>query len=154
VEDVVRRMDLAGLSLAVAIGVLVGVQPAINGRLGHFTGNPALAALLSTLTSTACLLIYCLILRPDLPAFSMLRTGPWWMWTGGIIGAVYVAVSLNLVQRLGATVLVAVVLVGQMIAALVVDHYGLFGLSESPLTIQRVAGVVLLIAGLALIRLY
>ena len=76
------------------------------------------------------------------------------MWTGGIIGAVYVAVSLNLVQRLGATVLVAVVLIGQMVAALIVDHYGLFGLSESPITIQRVAGVALLIAGVALIRLY
>ena len=61
---------------------------------------------------------------------------------------------LNLVQRLGATVLVAVVLIGQMVAALIVDHYGLFGLSESPITIQRVVGVALLIAGVALIRLF
>ena len=147
-----RRMDLVGLSLAVAIGFFVGIQPAINGRLGQVTGEPALAALISTLTSTTCLLIYCLIIRPEFPAWGVLRAGPWWMWTGGLIGAVYVAVSLNLVQRLGATVLVAVVLVGQMIAALIVDHYGLFGLPESPITVQRLLGVGFLIAGVALIR--
>jgi transporter family-2 protein len=148
----VRRMDLVGLSLAVAIGFFVGVQPAINGRLGQSTGQPALAALISTFTSTTCLLIYCLIIRPEIPAWGVLRAGPWWMWTGGLIGAVYVAVSLNLVQRLGATVLVAVVLVGQMIAALIVDHFGLFGLPESPITLQRLVGVGFLIAGVGLIR--
>jgi len=83
-----------------------------------------------------------------------LRTGPWWMWTGGLIGAIYVAVSLNLAQRLGATVLVAVVLIGQMIAAILVDHYGLFGLDQQEISPLRILGVICLIVGVVLIRAF
>jgi transporter family-2 protein len=153
-ERSVRRMDLVLLGIAVLIGAIVGLQPAINARLGNFTGEAAVAALISTLTSSACLICYLLILRPELPSWGHLRTGPWWIWIGGIIGAVYVAVSLNLAQRLGATVLVAVVLIGQMLAALVIDHYGLLGLDQHTISPLRVLGVLLLIVGVILIRAF
>jgi transporter family-2 protein len=150
----VRRMDLLVMVVAVAIGATIGVQPVINARLGNFAGDPALAALMSTVTSTVCLLVYVLVIRPDLPSMAVMRSGPWWIWTGGLIGAVYVAVSLNIAQRLGATTLVAVVVLGQMAAALIVDHFGLLGLAEHPVSLLRILGVVLLIAGVALIRLF
>lgn len=149
-----RRMDLAVMFVAVGLGASIGVQPVINARLGNFAGNPALAALISTLTSTTVLLIYVLIIRPELPSLAVMRSGPWWIWTGGLIGAVYVAVSLNVAQRLGATTLVAVVLVGQMIAALIVDHYGLLGLAEHAISPLRILGVLLLIVGVVLIRMF
>ena len=95
-------MDLLLLGIAVLIGVSIGLQPTINARLGNFAGEAAIAALISTLTSSACLILYLVILRPEIPSWGQLRVGPWWMWTGGIIGAIYVAVSLNLAQRLGA----------------------------------------------------
>jgi len=150
----VRRMDLLVLLVAVAIGATIGVQPVINARLGNFAGDAALAALISTVTSTTTLLIYVLIIRPELPSLAAMRAGPWWIWTGGFIGAVYVAVSLNIAQRLGATTLVAVVVLGQMTAALIVDHFGLLGLAEHPISPLRILGVLLLIAGVALIRLF
>jgi transporter family-2 protein len=147
-------MDLLLLGVAVVIGAVVGLQPAINARLGNFTGEAALAALISTLTSSACLILYLVILRPDIPSWGQLRVGPWWMWTGGVIGAVYVAISLNLAQRLGATVLVAVVVIGQMLAALVIDHFGLLGLDQQAVTPLRMFGVFLLVAGVILIRAF
>lgn len=147
-------MDLLLLGVAVLIGGAIGLQPTINARLGNFTGEAALAALVSTLTSSACLILYIIISRPEVPSWGQLRLGPWWMWTGGIIGAVYVAISLNLAQRLGATVLVAVVLIGQMLAAIVIDHYGLLGLEQQSITPLRMLGVVLLIAGVILIRAF
>lgn len=147
-------MDLMLLGIAVVLGLAVGVQPVINARLGNFAGNAAVAALISTVTSTTCLTLYVLIVRPGLPSWGSLRAGPWWMWTGGIIGAVYVAVSLNLAQRLGATVLVAVVLIGQMIAAILVDHYGLFGLDQQEISPLRILGVICLIVGVILIRAF
>ena len=153
-EGMVKRMDLLVMLIAVVIGATIGVQPVINARLGNFAGNPALAALISTATSTTLLLTYVLILRPGLPSAAEMRAGPWWMWTGGIIGAVYVAMSLNVAQRLGATTLVAVILIGQMIAALIVDHYGVMGLAQHPISPLRILGVLLLIAGVALIRLF
>jgi transporter family-2 protein len=147
-------MDALLLGVAVVLGLAVGVQPVINARLGNFAGNAAVAALISTVTSTTCLTLYVLITRPGLPSWGTLRTGPWWMWTGGLIGAVYVAVSLNLAQRLGATVLVAVVLIGQMIAAILVDHYGLFGLDQQEISPLRILGVICLIVGVILIRAF
>ncbi|MGH2548454.1 MAG: DMT family transporter, partial [Thermomicrobiales bacterium] len=77
-------MDLLLLGVAVMLGVAIGLQPTINARLGNFTGEAALAALISTLTSSTCLILYILILRPELPAWGQLKAGPWWMWTGGI----------------------------------------------------------------------
>lgn len=147
-------MDLLLLGVAVFIGMAVGLQPTINARLGNFTGEAALAALISTLTSSTCLILYLIILRPEIPSWGQLRIGPWWMWTGGVIGAIYVAISLNLAQRLGATVLVAVVLIGQMLAAVIIDHYGLLGLEQQTITPLRILGVVLLIAGVILIRAF
>jgi transporter family-2 protein len=147
-------MDVMLLGIAVVLGLAVGVQPVINARLGNFAGNAALAALISTVTSTTCLTLYVLITRPGLPSWGSLRAGPWWMWTGGLIGAIYVAVSLNLAQRLGATVLVAVVLIGQMIAAILVDHYGLFGLDQQEISPLRILGVICLIVGVVLIRAF
>lgn len=147
-------MDVMLLGIAVVLGLAVGVQPVINARLGNFAGNAAVAALISTVTSTTCLTLYVLITRPGLPSWGTLRTGPWWMWTGGLIGAIYVAVSLNLAQRLGATVLVAVVLIGQMIAAILVDHYGLFGLDQQEISPLRILGVICLIVGVVLIRAF
>lgn len=145
-------MGLLAALFAVVIGVLVAVQPAINARLKNFAGDPAYAALISTLTSSTVLLLYVLLLRHPRPSLAKLSLGPWWIWTGGILGAIYVAVSLNLTQRLGTAVLLALVVVGQMVGALVVDHYGLFGVAERPVTLFRLAGVLLLIAGVALIR--
>jgi transporter family-2 protein len=147
-------MDLLLLGVAVMLGVAIGLQPTINARLGNFTGEAALAALISTLTSSTCLILYILILRPELPSWGQLRVGPWWMWTGGIIGAIYVAISLNIAQRLGATVLVAVVLIGQMVAAIVIDHYGLLGLDQQEISPLRILGVIFLIVGVILIRVF
>lgn len=149
-----RRMDLLVMLLAMAIGALAAMQPVINARLGNFAGSTALTALMSTTMSTTLLLIYALIIRPERPSLSQLSAGPWWMWTGGLIGAAYVAVSLSVAQRLGATTLAAVILVGQMAAAVAADHYGLFGLAQHQITPLRILGVLFLLLGVALIRMF
>ena len=147
------RMTIFLLILAVAIGALAGIQPVINGRLGRTMGDPALAALISVCTSTACMIVYVLITRPTVPDLVTVKAAPWWIWTGGIIGAMYVAISLAIVVRLGATTLASVILLGQLSAALVVDHYGWFGITRHEISPPRLLGVVLLVAGVALIRL-
>ncbi len=79
---------------------------------------------------------------------------PWWVWTGGLLGVVFVLVSLGLVNRLGAAFLFALVVVGQMLASLVIDHYGLFGVSEHTVSPLRILGVMLLLGGVVLIRFF
>lgn len=147
-----RRLDLIALLITVLAGVLVGMQPAINGRLRGYAGDAALAALVSTLTSSTLLLTWVLLSRPVRPSLAHMASAPWWIWTGGILGAVYVAVSLNFAQRLGTATLLAAALGGQMLSALLLDHFGWFGLPDRPISLPRIVGVGFVFIGIALIR--
>jgi bacterial/archaeal transporter family-2 protein len=145
-------MAFVFIAVAIVLGALASIQPGINGRLRGAVGDPMLAALVSTTISTSSLLIYVLITRPGRPSLDKIAEGPWWMWTGGFIGAAYVALAIILTQRIGTAALFAAVVVGQMIAALLIDHFGLFGLDVRDITPARLAGVAFLFAGVALIR--
>jgi len=153
VRGLVSRMVLLLMMLAAFIGGMAAIQPVINGRLGSTVGDYGLAAMISVATSTTCMLIYMLITRPELPSLAEVKSGPWWIWTGGIIGAAYVAVSLGVVARLGATTLASVVLFGQLTTALMADNFGWFGITRHEISVGRLIGVVMLIGGVALIRL-
>ena len=74
------------------------------------------------------------------------------MWIGGLLGAFYVLGSIVAAPRLGAVTLVALILAGQTLASLAVDHFGWVGFEEQPITPLRLAGVALLAAGVALVR--
>jgi transporter family-2 protein len=76
----------------------------------------------------------------------------WWLWTGGFFGAVYIVVAIALLPRLGAATVVALIVAGQMLASLAFDHFGLLGLTPHPVSLPRLAGALLLIAGVVLIR--
>ena len=81
------------IAVALALGALASIQPGVNGRMRTAVGDPIFAALVSTTFSTTSLLIYTLIRQPARPSFDKLAAGPWWMWTGGVIGAAYVALA-------------------------------------------------------------
>jgi transporter family-2 protein len=141
------------MSIAVAMGCFLAVQPAVNGRLRIRVGDPVHAALVSTTISTLSLLLYSVaVVRKPWPNTAHLTSAPWWIWTGGLMGAVYVVTSLVLLSRLGGAVLFASVVVGQMLATLAMDHYGLFGLPRHEVNPWRVLGAAFLVVGVALIR--
>jgi transporter family-2 protein len=73
---------------------------------------------------------------------------PWWAWTGGILGAGYITTAVVVAPRVGALALMALVIAGQLLAALVLDHFGLLGLRKIPITSSRLAGAALLLLGL------
>ncbi|HEY5305222.1 MAG TPA: DMT family transporter, partial [Pseudolabrys sp.] len=73
-------------------------------------------------------------------------------WTGGIFGAIYIAISILLVPRLGAATVISLLVAGQMIGSLAFDHFGLFGLPVHHVTTQRAIGAMLLMAGAILVR--
>ena len=74
------------------------------------------------------------------------------MWTGGFFGAAFILMAVVATPVLGAALMLAASIVGQLAAALVIDHYGLFGGSVVPISATRVLGVVLLAGGVILIR--
>jgi len=77
---------------------------------------------------------------------------PWWSWSGGLFGAVFIALAILLVPKLGAATFIALLVAGQMLASVTLDHFGWLGLAQREIDLPRVIGVLLLIGGVVLIR--
>ncbi|MCU1750564.1 DMT family transporter [Pseudomonas sp. 6D_7.1_Bac1] len=140
------------LLLAVVAGAVVPFQSAINANLGRGLGHPLWATLASLLVSILVLLPVIVALRLPLPSLSFINRAPLWMWAGGAFGVCFISLALMLLPKLGASGFIALALAGQIIASLVLDHFGLFGLIERQMTLPRVFGVVFLIAGVVMIQ--
>ena len=75
---------------------------------------------------------------------------PWWAWTGGVIGALFVASATLLVPRLGAASLICLVVAGQLVGSVVLDHYGVLH-ARQPVDALRIVGLLLVVAGAVLV---
>ena len=139
------------LLFALAAGAMLPIQFGINAQLAEWIGGSVRAAFVSFLVGAVALFVAVLVAARGWPD----RTGdaPWWVWTGGLLGAFYVLGSIVTAPKLGAATLVALILAGQAIASLAVDHFGWVGFEEEPITALRIVGVLLLAGGVALVRL-
>ncbi|QJI27732.1 DMT family transporter [Pseudomonas sp. ADAK18] len=140
------------LLLAVIAGAVVPFQSAINANLGRGLGHPLWATLASLLVSIVVLLPVIVALRLPLPSLDFITKAPLWMWAGGAFGVCFISLALILLPKLGASGFIALAMAGQIIASLLLDHFGLFGLVERQLTAPRLIGALMLIAGVALIQ--
>lgn len=142
---------ILALVLAVIGGVLLAVQAPTNALLGKASGSPIVAAFISFLIGT--LALGAAVLGTSGKLFDpSLKQVPWYAWLGGFYGAFFVAVAAFGAPRVGVGVLLTAAIAGQLAAALVLDHFGLFGLARHPVTLTRAAGLVLVLIGAALVR--
>ena len=140
------------LLLALAAGVLLPVQAGINAQLRSALGSPVAAALISFLVGTLALAAATLLLRVPFPVSRAWTVTHPLQWSGGIIGALYVLAAVVLAPKLGAGTLVAAVVAGQMMTSLLLDHYGLIGFPIHSLSLVRLIGAALVMAGVVLIQ--
>ena len=140
---------LATIPIAVALlaGAALPFQAAGNAAIGRELGHPLWGALASLAVSVIITLAVALLLRVPGPALGRALAGPWWLWLGGVLGALYLASAAAVTPKLGAGGFLVWVVAGQMVTALVVDHFGLMGLEAKPATLRRVAGIALILAG-------
>jgi transporter family-2 protein len=136
--------------IAALDGAGLTVQVGMNATVRLAIGSPMLAAIVNFVVGLAGLTIVALASGARWVPGST-ATVPAWAWFGGLLGAAYVASTTVLGPRLGAATLLALTLAGQMAAALAVDHYGVIGFPQSPLTASRLVGAALLVAGVLLI---
>ncbi|HEY7017035.1 MAG TPA: DMT family transporter [Gaiellaceae bacterium] len=146
-------MALAFLLLAIVAGAALPVQAGINARLAGFVGGPIRASMISFAVGTLVLLLVALIATRGVATTGRLGQVPWWGWVGGAVGAGYVASAVAAAPRLGALNLFAAVIFGQLLCSVLLDHFGVL-YKEHGLSLGRVAGVVLLGAGVALVRFF
>jgi len=140
--------------LALAAGAMLPFQAGMNARLAHFVESPIRASLVSFVVGTVVLLVLSIAIFKPLPSGSKLAGAPWWVWVGGVLGAFYVVVTVVSAPRVGAATLIAALIAGQMVASLVVDHFGWVGFPVHHVSAGRVVGLVLLFAGVLLVRLF
>lgn len=138
--------------LATGAGVSFVMQQVVNADLRMTLGSAAWTGFVSYLGGTLCMFALAIVLREALPSTVAAGQSHWWAWRGGFFGAIYIAVSILLVPRLGAATFVALLVAGQMLSSVLFDHYGLFGIAQRSVDLSRLLGSVLLIIGVILIR--
>jgi bacterial/archaeal transporter family-2 protein len=136
--------------LAVAAGCFVGLQAPVNARLGRQIGALQ-AATVSFTIGTLALILVASLSSGGLSSVGSATRAPWWALIGGILGAFYVTVALLTVRTLGLSGLTAIVVTGQLAIAVIVDRFGLLGISKQHIDAPRILGLVLLIVGVVLV---
>jgi bacterial/archaeal transporter family-2 protein len=142
--------------LLVLLGLLAGsgipVQASLNSALRQHLGRPEWATLVNFGVGFVAMAAVLLVQRAALPTAAQVARAPWWTWTGGALGAFFVFATVVLTPRLGVATSLALILVGQLLSALLLDHAGVLGLATRAITPGRLAGVVLLAAGIFLVQ--
>lgn len=138
--------------LAIAVGFALPVQAGINAELRLSLGHPITTAFASFVVGTLALGLLALAMRVPVPAARLAVQAPAWHWVGGLLGAAYIAAVVVLAPRLGAATMTASIVAGQMIASLLLDHYGLVGFALKAATPGRLLGAGLVILGVRLLQ--
>ncbi|MGP6173600.1 DMT family transporter [Corynebacterium sp. A21] len=142
--------------LGLIMGACAASQTAVNGRLGSILGAPVEAAFISFAVGTMTLLLLVLLARTPwrgVPVPAGETHNPWWMWTGGLLGATLVFANAFLSPILGTGLTVVVALLGMMAASLLIDTFGLIEGQRRRVRPPQVLGLLVIIVGVVLIRL-
>jgi transporter family-2 protein len=142
---------LLPMLLVLAAGGMIALQAPTNAILAKAGGSPVLAALISFAVGTITLFLVWLASgnRPRPAVFAGL---PAYAWFGGAYGALYVAVAAYAAPKLGLAALITIGIAGQIAIALLLDQFGALGLPREPINLGRIAGALLVIAGVVLVR--
>lgn len=141
-----------GLFIGLIVGFGLAAQGPINARLADHLNGTAPAAVISFTVGLLSLLAVSLIARQPLPTVSGLQTAPLWALIGGLFGAAVVTGAAFFVPKIGAATWVTVIIVGQLVAAMAIDHFGWLGVQPRSIDWSRVAGALVLVLGVYLIQ--
>ena len=141
-----RDLSIAAVALGVVAGAIVGVQRALNGQINEHSHQSFTTSLLNFAMGTTFLLIL-LIAALVIGGMDLapLPAGPWWIYTGGVIGVIYIAFTSTIVQHLGVLTFTLISVGGQLLGSLLIDLF-----SPTPgvqVSIYLVTGIVLTYLG-------
>lgn len=145
-------MKFIGLFIVgVIAGSMIAIQSVLNSALGRKTGNLG-SVLILTLVSVSLLLVL-IVLFPRTANFRNIPgLSEWYLYIGGALGVVILAVPIFLIPRIGTTSTLTALVVGQLGLSLFIDHFGLFGFEKVEISLTRMFGVALLALGAFLIK--
>jgi transporter family-2 protein len=154
--DNLSTSQLGWIVLALLAGAVLPVQGAVNGLLRQDLGAPFAVGAVSFFVATLAMaggLLLAMAFRQPRPKLAGVLGMPWWGWLGGFAGAVYVTIVFTAIPVIGTAAAVGLTVAGQQVASVFVDCYGWFRLPKRPVSGLRLAGVLLVLAGVATIKL-
>jgi len=138
---------------AMAAGVSLVVQQALNANLRTALNSAAWSGFMSYFLGVLCMAALALVMRDPIPSTATAARIPWFAWSGGLFGAIFIGLGIFLVPRLGAATFFALLIAGQMFGSVAFDHFGVLAVPVHPVSAVRIAGAALLVAGVVLIRM-
>jgi transporter family-2 protein len=140
--------------MAVMSGCLSASITGAYAQLSAIVGNPIQATTVAFFVATVALLLFCTCMGKTLLVGRAFSTEyPWWMWIGGLCGAIIVLGNAWLVPHIGVGVFSMSLLIGQLALSMLMEHYGWLGAPRKPISWLKVVGILVMLAGVALIRL-
>ncbi|GGJ97686.1 DMT family transporter [Pseudomonas matsuisoli] len=138
-------------ALTFVIGAVLPLQTGINGQLARQVGGAIPGAMISFIVGTVVLIVLTFVLR-QMPSATAIKSAETWQFSGGLLGAFFLATAAMAGPRIGALLFIALVLAGQLTMAVLLDHFGWAGFRESPISAGKIAGLLLIIAGVWFIQ--
>jgi bacterial/archaeal transporter family-2 protein len=145
-------IQILWILLAIFAGVMIPVQTSFNTALSKSLGSPFLSSLVVFIVAAIAVIITIAVTKTGLPGIETMQSAPWWSWFGGILGGAYIVILIFLTPKLGVGTVTGLVVAGQIIAAVIIDHFGLLNFPVHELSIYRIAGVLMMIGGVILVR--
>jgi bacterial/archaeal transporter family-2 protein len=141
------------LLLTLLCGSILPVQAILNSRLGRQIGGSLMGVLMSFLVGSICLVVANGMLNGSaLVAIKPGRTSPWYIWMGGVLGAIFLGYITWVNQRQGVALTFILVVCGQILMALLLDHFGWLGTVQRGVSPVQLLGVALILAGIFLVK--
>jgi transporter family-2 protein len=144
-------MQYAAMTATALVGASLAVQIGLNATMSRHAGSPMVGAFINFAVGTVLLFLILLFSRGSLPLIAQAGTAPWWVWGAGALGVLFIATSIIVGPMIGGATFLALLVAGQMFAALAIDHYGVIGFPVRTIDVWRIAGAILVIAGVFLL---
>ncbi|MGC4103340.1 DMT family transporter [Ferruginibacter sp.] len=145
------RNDIIFLALALITGALIPVQAATNAAFSKSIGNPYITGFMVFVIGLIGMVLFLLLSRTALPSREQLTAAPSYGYLGGLIVATYVVMITILVPKIGVGTAIGLIVTGQILCAVAIDHFGLFNVAVRTISLTRVAGIGLMIGGVYLV---
>ena len=145
-------MEIVLVIAMILIGAGTAAQTAMNAQLRESLGHTITGSAINFSIGLLCLVGLFLALRIPAPSFSAIAAVPAWAWLGGVIGAVFVAVSSVASRDLGILLTFSLLIAGQVLGSAVLDHFGWMGFAPRPINLMKLVGAILLVVGVLMIK--
>lgn len=139
------------IALAFLAGAFLPIQAGLNAKLGKAAESPVYASMLSFVIGALGLISYIIITKQSV-SWSGIREAPAYVWIGGLLGAFYVTVTVLAFPKLGPGLTFGLVIAGQMIISVLLEHFNILVNQQSSISLMKLLGVLLVIAGVIIIR--